>query len=55
MSRYEVWCQAHIDARPFEQRPRYLVATRKEALGLKKQADRECMSKAKHFVIKVKP
>lgn len=54
MVKYEVWCRAHLEERPFNgPSPRYVASTRKEARELKRQADRECQSKAAHFVKRV--
>lgn len=54
MARYEVWCRAHLEARPFNgPSPRYVTSTLKEARELKRQADLECQSKAMHFVKRV--
>ena len=58
MTRYEVWCQAHIDATSscgWYERPCPLKVcdTRKEADAEKRKADAECESGGKHFVKRV--
>lgn len=56
--RYEIWCQAHIDAckrhSPLTApEPRYVTFTYASAQRLLKQADRECQGSCPHFVKRV--
>ena len=58
-AKYEIFCQAHVDwvkRNPFlteKAYPRYVTSSWTEARKLKAQADLECQSGAKHFVVKV--